>query len=161
MFPARDLAQHDGGADGLLGTPVRRVDSVVEQEREHAGEFARHMAGEALNVRDGTGGLHQRIQAVEQMAARDGDAVGRDGESARSRRRFRAADWHSSAAWVARRAVPSLETSCSLDGNVEQWVCSSNLLSSLPPPLPGLPRLPPARLRILYSPDLCPLEDFQ
>ena len=49
-----DLADDDGGPDGLFGAPVGRVDRRVPEKSQHRGEFDGQMGGESF------GGLQRR-----------------------------------------------------------------------------------------------------
>src|SRR5712692_10537005 len=119
-IPATDLAQHDSGADGLFGAPVRRVDSRVQQKREHAGEFACQVSGEALDVRYGTASLDEAVQAVEEMAPGDGDAVCRHGARLAAVAHFERLRQDRGDLWRVRRArMISLQRPTSAEEMVE------------------------------------------
>ena len=45
-----DLADNDGGTDGLFGAPVGGIDRQVPQEEKHGREFGGQMPGKALGV---------------------------------------------------------------------------------------------------------------
>ena len=45
-----DLADNDGGTDGLFGAPIGGVDRQVPQEEKHGSEFSGEVPGEALGV---------------------------------------------------------------------------------------------------------------
>ena len=44
----RHLAIDDGGTQGLLGTPVRGVETQIKEKTEERRQFGRQMGGEAL-----------------------------------------------------------------------------------------------------------------
>ena len=74
--PAADFAHHDGGANRVLGPPVRRVDGGVAEDREQGRRFDGQMGDEALDRRKGgSRGADQVERLVEQPAARDGEPV--------------------------------------------------------------------------------------
>jgi len=72
---AGDLAVDHGGSERLLCAPIGRVDARIKQETKDGRQFDREMRGKALHRRQRTG-CHNAIgQLVEEVAARDGDAV--------------------------------------------------------------------------------------
>ena len=58
----------DGGADGLFGAPVGRVDGRVPEKGEHGGELGVEMRSEAL-------GVVERRGRVDEAATDRGQAV--------------------------------------------------------------------------------------
>ena len=72
---ATDLAIDHGGPDGVLGSPVGRVDVDGPEEGEHGREFAVEMGGEALRRRQGGCRVDKPSQAGEEAAAGDGEAM--------------------------------------------------------------------------------------
>ena len=72
---ATDLAIDHGGPDGVLGSPVGRVDVDGPEEGEHGREFAVEMGGEALRRGQGGCRVDKPSQAGEEAAAGDGEAM--------------------------------------------------------------------------------------
>lgn len=75
---ATDFAGDDGGAQGLFGAPVGRIDRGVEQKGEDRREFDRQVRGKALRDPPAARPIDEGIELVLEMAARDGDPVRRD-----------------------------------------------------------------------------------
>src|SRR5579875_1833785 len=59
---APDLPVHDGRADALVGSPVRRVDSLVGQEGEHRWRFSLQVGQELADLFVARFGLAERPQ---------------------------------------------------------------------------------------------------
>ena len=72
---AADFAVDDGGANGVLGTPVGGLHLGRPQEGEHGGELAVEMGGEALGGRQGGRRVEESPEAREQAPAGHGEAV--------------------------------------------------------------------------------------
>ena len=72
---AADFSDDDGGANGLFGTPVGRVDRRIPQEGEHGRELGRQVRGEAVGIVEPRRRVDQPSEAGEQSAARGGQAV--------------------------------------------------------------------------------------
>ena len=72
---ATDLARDDGGADGLFGAPVGRVDGRVPEKGEHGGELGVEMRSEALGVVERRGRVDEATEAGEQAATDRGQSV--------------------------------------------------------------------------------------
>ena len=72
---AANLADDDGGPDGLLGAPVGGVDGRVPQEGEEGAEFGGQVRGEALGVVVRRRVVDQPADLGEQSAAGGGQAV--------------------------------------------------------------------------------------
>ena len=72
---ATDFAVNHGGADGVLGPPVGRVDVGRPEEAERGCEFAVEMGGEALGGRQGRRALDEAAEASEQAPTGDGEAM--------------------------------------------------------------------------------------
>ena len=75
---ATHFAGDDGGTKGLLRAPIGRVEARVDEKAEKRGQFDGQMTGEALNLFDRAWILEQVQHLVEEMPARDIDAVCRD-----------------------------------------------------------------------------------
>ena len=72
---AADLADDDGGPDGLFGAPVGGVDRRVPQEGEEGAEFSGQVRGEALGVVMRRRVVDQPADLGEQSAAGGCQAV--------------------------------------------------------------------------------------
>jgi hypothetical protein len=76
---ATDFARHDGGPQRVFGSPVRRVNGRVEQEGEGPRALVREMMGKGARDARPAGLVDERIESIDEMSARDGNAVRRDG----------------------------------------------------------------------------------
>ena len=72
---ATDFAVDHGGADGVLGPPVGRVDVGGPEEAEYGREFAVEMGGEALGRWEVRRRVDQAAEAREQLAPPHGEPV--------------------------------------------------------------------------------------
>jgi hypothetical protein len=73
-----DLAVDGGGAHGLFGAVVGRVDAGELQESEQLVAMFAQMFGQPLIVRVGLGPIQHAVKAAVQSADGDGHAVGRE-----------------------------------------------------------------------------------
>ena len=88
---AAHLAGDDGGAQGLFGAPVGGVERRVEEKAEDGVEFDDEVLLKASHPEPPTGrALQQAAEALEVVAARDGEPVRRDVAGAIARRASRA-----------------------------------------------------------------------
>lgn len=73
---AADLAYHDGGTKGVFGAPVGRIDGIgLEEEREDRGAFDREVRRESARHARGPRVIEQRVEAILQTPAGDGDTL--------------------------------------------------------------------------------------
>lgn len=73
---AAHFARDHGGAERLLGPPIRGIDGRwIKQEREDRREFTGEMRREPLDVRHRAGMIETAIEAIHQMPAGDGEPV--------------------------------------------------------------------------------------
>src|SRR5690349_16588187 len=80
---ATHLAGHDGGAERLLGAPVRGVERSLEEEAEDRIVFAHQMALKSADRHPPAGRARQELtEALEILSAGDGEAMRRDGSRA-------------------------------------------------------------------------------
>ena len=76
---ATHLARHDRPADRVLGAVVGRIDFQIKQAGEQRGPLAVEVYDKPLNGSHRRPLAQQNRQAMDQAAASDGGAVGRDG----------------------------------------------------------------------------------
>lgn len=70
------LAGDHGGPQGMLGAPIGGIERRVDEEAEDGLEFGPQMGGEAAGVGEPAGACReQSVEAVDVVAARDGEAL--------------------------------------------------------------------------------------
>ena len=75
VIAAADLAGDDGGADGLFGAPVGRVDGRVPEKGEYGRELGVEMRSEALGIVERRRRVDEATEAGEQSTADRGQTV--------------------------------------------------------------------------------------
>ena len=73
---AAGLPRDDGGPQGVLGAPVRRIERRIEEEAEDGLEFGPEVGGEAARLGESAGSpVEQGAQAIDVPAAGHREAL--------------------------------------------------------------------------------------